>query len=374
MQGLTDGPRAGMNPSDVLYLIQGAGAVTVGAGCELLSPQLEVLGDLSSELLGGSVTRQGYATLHGSAELALTAHLDWGTAILRPHYTIRVGDLSARFNLGAYLTSVPTREVGTSTPSFDVTGFDILHWLNTPVGDSYAVEEGVGYLDAIKEILDAQGLQYVIQEDASTETLPSPRVWPLADKVTWLTIVNDLLGAVGYRGLYSDPDGRLRAERYLAPRDRGPEWTYDTDPSYGMLGQRRGEELDLFEAPNRWVFVRSNNVDGDAPVAGNGVYTVDNFTNGPTSQQARGGRVITTIRDLDVADHASLVTAGDAIVEAEMSLSRKRDLTTAPNPLHWHFDRMLVDDPELGGYFDVLCTKWTLPLNGDDMDHEWTVL
>jgi hypothetical protein len=50
-------------------------------------------------------------------------------------------------------------------------------------------------------------------------------------------------------------------------------------------------------------------------------------------------------------------------------------LPSPGNPLHWHFDRCYVVDPQIG-LAEVLVTKWSLPLapslEGQSMS--WSVL
>jgi len=375
VQNVLDGPRAALTVAQVQYLIRDSPAVTVSAGLELLDANLNVTADISDSLVGGTVSRASYAVLHGTASLELSTALDWGQAIVRPFYVMTDGALSARFNLGAYYTSVPTRDAGLATPTYTVSGFDILHNLNTPVGEAYSVDTGSTYLSAVASILTARGSVYVTDQTASASVLPSPKVWPFDDKTTWLAIVNDLLAAIGYRGIFSDWNGVLHCEPYRPPNQRAPEWLYDIGPLTSMLSVSRVVTEDYFDAPNRWVYYRSNNVDSTAPVEGNGIYTYVNASTGPTSILARNGRVITAVRPVDVADQASLVSLATAGIDADLRLIRHVSLTTFPNPLHWHFDRVYVTDASLTGtYSDVLVTNWSLPLDGSDMSQEWTIL
>lgn len=368
-------PRDALTVAQVTALIRDAPALRISAGCELLALDLTVLDDLTDVLAGGEVTRESYATLHGSAKLLIEGSLDWGSAIVRPYMTIRSATTSARFNLGAYYTSTPTTNLAESPIIHDVQAYDILDGLNSPVGEAYAVDAGVGYLATVEVILRDQGYtQFVIDQSSTAAVLPSARVWPMDEATTWLTVINDLLGSIGYAGIWSDWDGRLRVHPYASPAQRAAEWTYDADVATSMLTPQRSIERDFYRAPNRWVFYRSNAVDGPAPVEGNGIYTYVNQTEGPTSVDARGGRVITKPVPLDVADQAALVAAARITIDADLRQKTTLRLGTAPNPLHWHFDRVRVDDAAIGRATEVLAPTWTLPLDGEDMTHEWAVL
>jgi hypothetical protein len=374
MQPPTDGPRASLSLEQVVGIIQDAPAVKMGFGAELVDQALNVVEDISSDVAGGSVSRSAYATLHGTCRLDLSRILDWPTALVRPYVTLSDGVVTAQFRLGAYYTNVPRTPRGISPATWDVQGFDILHAFNSPVGEAYAVDTGVGYLAAVEDILTAQGFtQYVIDQQAADKLLPSAKVWPLDERTTWLAVINDLLAAIGYQGMWSDWDGRLRIGPYQNPRDRPPEWVYDDGDTTSMLAPEGDIEQDWFMTPNRWVAVRSNAIDDVTPVEGAGVYTYTNEYVGPTSVAARNGRVVTRILTLDAADQASLVAQAQASIDADVRLPTRYYPSTFPNPLHWHFDRMLVSESTIGQNVDVVGTQWTLNFDGS-MSHEWSLL
>lgn len=369
-------PRNTLTLAQVVALIQDAAGITVSGGAELVDASLNKVEDFTDDLAGGSVTRTAYATLHGTAQLAITRVLDWGAARVRPYIILDSGVTAARWNLGVYYTSTPVRDLEEQPITFDVQCYDVLSILNDPVGDAYAVAAGVGYLAAVEAILLARGVAagaYLIDQALSATVLPTDRVWAFDETITWLTICNNLLASIGYAGLWSDWDGRIRAEPYQTPRTRAPEWLYDDGTYTSMLGTARTIEHDYFAVPNRWVFYRSNNIDSTAPTDGNGRYVYQNDFRGETSVQARG-RVITRVVGLDVADHTSLVNRAQMTIDADMTVPTKWKAVTSPNPLHWHFDRMVIQDTGAGPPVDVVGTQWTLPLDGGGQTHEWTVL
>lgn len=374
MQPPTDGPRAALTQAQVVTLIENSPALLVNGGLELVDLAMNPVLDISDDLVDGTVTRESFNTLHGTASLELARDLDWANAIVRPYVTLTDGTTSARFNLGGYLANVPRTRYGKTPNTQTVQGVDILHWLNTTVGEAYVVVTGTSYLAAVETILIGRGiLAYTIDQTKTAVTLPSNRVWPLDEQTTWLRIVNDLLAAVGYAGIWSDWDGRLRCVPYENPRDRAAEWVYD-DGKYTAMMLPTGEiERDFFDVPNQWVAVRSNNIDGPAPIEGNGVYTYVNARTGPTSVEARGGMVRTRFLSVEAADQPSLVARTSAVVDADIITTTAIETQTAPNPLHWHFDRLYVANSDLP-LMDVLSTRWSLPLTGGLMSHRWTAL
>jgi hypothetical protein len=368
---------SGLTAAQITALIQDAAAVEIDAGLELLDINLSVLADLTTDLNrnGSSVGRANYATLHGTATLQLSTELNWGTAIVRPYMTMTDGTVTGRFNLGAYLTSAPQTVIGDNPSTHEVAGFDLLHWLNTPVGESYVVEAGVGYLAAVATILTTQGItQYQIDQTRADQVLASAKVWAFSDDVTWLNVINDLLAGVGYQGIWSDWDGRLQVRPYQTPTDRAAEWLYTSDLVTSMLGVKRTVTRDMFDAPNRWVHFWSQAPEGSQPVEGAGIYTYQNDTNGPTSVAARGRVISAKPVSVDVVDQAALVAFAQQRIDSDIRLKTTWDVTTFPNPLHWQWDRLAVADAAAGPIVNVLAVSWSLPLDGGDMTQTWSVL
>jgi hypothetical protein len=371
MQPLITAVRSNYTAAQVIHEIRDSPNLIVSAGCELLDQNLTVLEDITADFIDGSVKRSNYATLHGTASVQLSRDLAWGRAIIRPYQKIN----GIRFNLGAYYTNTPDRVLGTMPLIYSVECYDLLDALNTPTGEAYAIAAGGSYVNAIYDIVTSQGFtKFILDKSRIGTTLPTAKVWPLDTQTTWLNVINDLCAAIGYRGIWSDWDGYLRIEPYTEPAIRTSEWTYETVGAYTMASQQRVYTKDYYAAPNRWVAIRNNNVAGSTPVEGNGVYTYVNQYNGLTSVQARGGRIITSILQVDAADQAALVAQTQQAIETDLRLQTKISLETSPNPLHWHFDKLTLNDSEAGQNLEVLEQEWELPLLGGNMRHVWSVI
>jgi hypothetical protein len=376
VQPLVTPIRAHLTEAQVVSLIQDTPAITLGAGMELVTLDLAVIEDISADLAGGTVRRNSYADLHASGTFRITRDLDWGAALIRPYVTVSDGSITARFNLGVYHTNTPKNDASESPPTFDVEGYDLLLRLSKAAGEAYAINAGDVYLDRILEILADLGYTRILVDQSAAATVaPTSRVWAFADNYTWLTIVNDMLASIGYAGIWSDWDGYLRLDASVLPQHRSIEWTYTDDPDTTMLAPRRDVEFDFFDAPNKWVFFRSNDVESSAPVEGNGIYTYLNQSVGPTSVDARGGLVVPRVEGVDAADHAALVVQAQAAIQADMDVPTLVNVDVAPNPLHWHFDRLYVQDA--GGLpgAHVQCTEWSFTLlEAADMPQSWRVI
>ncbi len=381
MQPLTDGPRAGFTPDQVRYLIENSSSFDVDMGVELLTGlDLTVDLDISSSVSEVAVSRNSLANLHASMSMTTVLPLNWGRSLIRPYMTFTgqtaLGSAlsTMRFYLGAYFTDTAEPDLSEIPPRFDVDGYDVLSILDDAVGDAYSVDVGVNYLDAVEEIFANRGVtRYIIDPDARDRTVTSPLVYTMEDNITWLRVVNDLLAGVGYGGVWSDWNGQLRCHLYQSPSERSPEWLMTSDTATTLLTQRRRIQHDYYDTPNRWVFYRTSNTEDPAPADDDGRWEYINEFQGETSVEARG-RIITKVVGLDSADQASLVRAGQSIVDADMAVPTTIPIETAPFPLAWHFDKLNVSDAVLGASLDVLATSWQLNLDGSDMSWDWTLI
>jgi hypothetical protein len=380
MQPPTDGPRAGFTTAQVQYLVENSSSFDVDMGMELLTGlDLTVDVDISEDVSAIQIQRNSLANLHASMTMSTVRLLNWGSSLVRPYITF-TGQTAAgsalstmRFYQGVYFTDTPETDLSEIPPKYDVTGYDVLSILDDAVGDAYSVDTGVSPLDTVEAILLNRGVtRYSIDPDARGSVLSSPLVWTMEDNITWLRVVNALLATVGYAGIWSDWNGVLQCKTYISPADRSPEWVMTSDVANTLLTQRRRIQHDYYDAPNRWVFYRTNNTEDAAPIDGAGRWEYINDFRGETSVEARGGRTITKVLGVEAVDQASLIRAGQSVIDADMSIPTTIPIETAPFPMAWHFDKINVSDPILGASLDVLATSWSLNLDGSDMGWEWT--
>lgn len=361
--------RDGLTADEVKALLE-APSISISAGLERIEGSA-VVADLSGFLLGGSVERSNYAQIHGSCSLELATALAWGRVEVRPYMDVSDGSNTARFYLGVYRLSTPTKKAETTI--YKVSGDDRLTRLNTLVGETYRVAAGTVITTEVNSILAAQASDVPRSITPSSLTFPYDVVVPLDDKTTWLGIVNSHLQRLGYRGLWADWTGGYRSGPYVAPSGRGIEWSYTDDRASTILGKARESITNIEDTPNRWVFV--NEEAGDVPLDTD-VYEVVNQSSGPTSIDSRGGLVNTAVHFVETCGCSdSLQQNGDRIVEQESRLSQRFEIETFANPLHWHFDILGYTDTALGtDGAKVLSQDWSLSLTDGSMKHSWKVI
>lgn len=387
MQALTGPPREHLTDAEVTGLLTGTN-MQIWPGLELLrASDLAVVEDVSTALIGGSLTRTMARIPHGSCTLQLDRAFVWGVDLLRPYMIISDPNTerSARWNLGVYTLTTPEIEYGETPVDYSVSGWDRVHLLNREIGDTYSIPANTQYLTAIRQAFVDAGLAGVLLAgDAGTKALPTDQVWPLipggkdgkadqAGTTTWLRVVNDLLSAINYRAVWADQDGLFRGEPYVAPSSRTIEWSFSTADPRTTIADKRRVVSDVWKTPNRWVFVRTNLPDvHTSPAEGAGIYTVNNVSNGPTSQNSRG-LIWSKTHEYEVASQEELVALGDRRVAADLRDTERFIVSTAPFPPAGHFDVFTFTDAEATGGVDrrVQAAEWSYSLAGSDVSWQW---
>jgi hypothetical protein len=404
MQLLTAPPRDGFTAAQIMALLATEPSVQVDAGLDLLAAdggtqqaatgQPVVLDDLSDVFRrpGSSVQRNNAATVHGTCTLQLDQALAWGVDLVRPYMLLtapRVG--TARFNLGCYLATSPDQTL-TFGSTYSITGYDPLVFLQVPIGATYTVAVGANVLASVQQAITAAGFAWagvlIADQTKADAVTVNDMVWPLASGTitNYLTVINDLLASIGYRGLWADENGNYRADRYVKPADRAPEFLLvagdtflarSTDPDWQskviVSPADRRRTRDTYGVPNWWRFIQDNLP--YTPVEGGGQYTVDKSPVAELSAETVG-RLIRSVQYLQATSQADLVTQGDAIVTSDTTLAETIHFPTFPLPIAGHYDVATYTDPYLPDADELKqrklqATGWNLPLDGTDMIWDW---
>lgn len=349
--------------ADQIFALVTAANLTVGFGAELLDANDLLIEDISDDLMGGEVEHQNYADIHGTCSLLLSRALTWSTARVRPYQTLSGAGYTQTWPLGVYLLTTPETVLGSTPITYEVSGYDKLHLLQHPVGDTYVVTAGTGYLAAVRAAIIASGATpttVLLDSTAEATVLPADMVWVLepAYPTSYLSVINDLLAAVGYRGLYADANGVFCSEPYQSPLVKAPTWTLDlTDQSTVIVAEGSTLKTDIFDQTNWWRFIREG-MDA-APSEGAGLYTVD---------LSDGGAKIKSVQLVNAADQTALVAIGDAIVQTARQIEQTLEVETGPLPLLGHWDVFVYKAPSEIGELRAQARSHRIPLEGGNVE------
>ena len=339
--------------------------------------------DITADVSEGTITRNLYRTIHGTAKFRLSRQLLWGSHRLAPSVTLtsEVENLTATWALGRWLTSIPERVVGAVPESYEVEAYDKLLLADKKVGRSYAVASGTAYITAVETILGTElGEASYALDQASIATVTTTTLnWLLDDDTTWLRIINDLLLAINYEGLWVDRNGYYRSRPYRDPEERTNTWSFDADDSVNtIVGETRkvvpargGEDIsDPIDTPNAWTFV-NDDIAQAPPTVGAGIYQETNSNNGATSVLARGQTVYSIQRGTFSSQGTLVDFSTGRIVWASRRFNTTLELDTGPCPALWHFDVVDLIDSALGPQRRWAVEEWTMDLPSGDMSHRW---
>jgi hypothetical protein len=348
--------------------------VSFSATLHLLDSDDQFRLDISEDLKGGTIRRSNYADIHGTCDLRIARQLQWGSARLQLYLTV-TSDLVAltrTWSMGVYLPGIPQRPVGRTPEVWSVKGSDKLVLLRSPIGRAVSALEGDGYIATVEALIAEAGETKVRIDQASVaKVLVTTRSWELAQETTFLRVINDLLAAIGYRGLWVDRDGYFRSEVYQAPSERSAEWNYDADDvNTTIVAPERLIGADYFDAPNVWIRIRNNPTVG-AQTEDAGIATETNQSDGPTSIDARGGWIKRDIRAVDAADQESLRAQAVAAADAGRRVANELSMPTGRNPEHWHFTVAELVDAAIGATTKYVESEWVMPVppNAGKMSH-----
>lgn len=122
------------------------------------------------------------------------------------------------------LDRVVRRESATGT-TWRVDLLDKLTVLAQETMGTTSYPSGTLVTDTVAALIEGAG-EHALAVTASGAALTGGLSWVAQDAPTRLRIINDLLAAAGYRGVYCDGLGQYRVEPYARPQDRLPVWTF----------------------------------------------------------------------------------------------------------------------------------------------------
>lgn len=386
MQGLNEAPRQNVLASDVTNLIYKDPAVQISYGCRWLDSHLTYKGQLDTFMAkGSSVSRDESATIQGTCTLNINsdAPINTVTDFVQPTITLTNDKgISATFYLGVYTLQTPDYDNSSRPAVLPFTGYDLLYFLQQPVGDSIQANAGDNPIDKATSVIGMAFPGAALVVTPTTKTLPVNLVWPFdasGSGYTYLDIVNELLKAAGYNALWVDWNGKFILEPYVKPSLRSIEATFDITSSTNIMAVARTSTQDLFTVPNFWQFIM-NNIAG-SPVEGTTQFTYNDVSVTNPGSQANRGRILNKkIEYVTAADYGTLYQLGVAQIVSDLSPSEVFTITTFPMPLAWHQDQITYVDnniadiaPQKSNNRHTQSLTWTIPLDEGGGDMSWTL-
>lgn len=295
----------------------------VGISYELLDVDEQRLGWISG-VTGGSLDYSAASRIKfgGSIDMVDVDDIDWLEARLR--VWTHVDDIE--WPLGLYVPSVPKDAWSEGEKSWTVELLGKLTTLDTDeVPAPVAYPAGTNGIEAVREQIEAAGQIGVAITD-SDKTLNDAMVW--AAGTPRLTIINDILHAIGYWALSTDRLGRFVAEPYIRPAAR-PERYPLLDGVSSIYVDEFEHEQDIYSIPNRYVLIGAGSGGTEALIGS----WENNNLDSRFSIPRRGYVKTTTETGIEAADQATIdAMARQRLIDAS-SVTASIPLTHALIPL-----------------------------------------
>jgi hypothetical protein len=389
VQSLIAPPRNTFTIQQMIDLLQ-APDFQMTAGIELLDMFDNFVADISDDLsTDGYITHDSNAVLQSTLSCNLSQELVWGRDRLRPYVVCSshlLGISDARFNLGIFIATSPTRSLGeydaaegVEISSWAVTGWDKLFILNQPVGDSVIAGQGANVLLQVTNLINAatnNDPKISLDGTMGSALLAADKVWPASassSSTTYLSIINELLAAINYIPLWVDQDGYFRSGPYIDPATATPEWTFNVqDAERNIIADPRSVTKDTWGVPNWWRFVQNGL--SAAPAEGAGQFTYVDNSDTETGFATRG-YYVRKIVAVDAVDQTTLQLIGQQQIIADTAKPETWSTPSGPLPHSGHFDIVNYIDYDIdGGITSRKCQvqSWTFHFDGSNMERIMT--
>lgn len=338
---------------------------------EILDADDHITGQLYT-VTGGSVEWVSRTALHGGGTLDVAdpgTAIDWLNIRIRPVVIWSRPDVPGESEtpLGVFLPSAPVETWTDTGRTWSVELLDKLSILDVDIVTDPANGNPVTYTAAVGANIIAL-VRGLIEDTGETtqaiigagKNVLAAMVWELG--TSRLKIINDLLGAGGYRSLWIDGAGQYRVEPWIPPEDRTPTYALLAPFTKGpasLMAPNWVRDRDVYDVPNRYVAITAGT--GDAAALTSVAENLDPAS--PFSYPARGRWITRVLTNADAADQAALDTIARRGLTSTTSVTGVLSVDHAFLP-DLHMDdvtRVVNPDAGLDGLVEV--TRLTVPFD-----------
>ncbi|WP_372741351.1 hypothetical protein [Neptunomonas sp.] len=332
------------------------------------------IGDITDLVTSCSITHANFVTVHRSCTFTCRATLRWGRDRIKVVMTIfsKILGLSEEVSLGVF---IPTWPENSRLADREIVAYDKMWLLDHNLANNISLVDQQPIVMTVQDILRERGVfTDAIDLSRSNDVSGGISTWNADDEENrYSTVINDLLGMVGYAGIHFDGNGLARSAPYVRPELKPISWKYSAGEVDNIIdAEDEGSySTNHSDIPNRWRFYRNDNDERETPpTEGDGYFFYDNKSNGPNSQDALGGLVIPKTMGLDATSQVDLESRGWQVISADILANETARFTTFLNPYHGHFDVLNLQEHLLGAVGRYQHIRWTLDLDNKSVEHE----
>lgn len=317
----------------------------------------------------GDVTASGNISYDTSAEVAgygsfnirEIREINYIDERIKPYFRLFTPEGWLEYPLGVYLIMSPDRSALGGTVYREIEAYDRSIILKEDKFESrYIVRAGERYINAVKQILTAAGIQLYDIEDCSAAVAVDVE---FEIGTTKLKAVNILLDAINYVPLHFNAYGYAVSYRYKEAMERDADREYETG-KHGNVYPGAVESKDAYNCPN--VITRYLTTPERETMSA--TYVNDNPTS-LLSTVSRGRRIVDVERMDDIADQETLNQYVRRIAMEKMVYQTIK-FDTALMPGHEYRDCIMIRNDELELTGKYVETAWSMDLKvGGKMRH-----
>lgn len=353
--------------ADVLYALRGIkGRRDWAFRYELLNSSNAKIGDLTN-ILSCSIDHDAEAEVKRTAKFTVRddGSINYLSNRIKPWARIKMPDGGyAEWPLGVFLLTSPNRKIDVAgVLTRDVDAYDqALVCQDDNVSTRYYVANNYLYTDAINELL--AGITGLGGYSITTSTLRLPAALEWDPGTTKFKIINDLLAAINYTGLWFDGAGVARATPYVSPAAAASAYTYATD-AFSVVVPEAEQTIDIYGVPNRWVLLVST---PDRPTLRSVITNTNPLS--ATSTVSRGRTITKVVLD-DAVNQTTLDARAAKMMELDSLAYSVYHWQTGLMPVHEYLDIVTLDYPDMNvSNVKLQETRWSMDLSqGAVMDH-----
>lgn len=287
------------------------------------------------------------------------AAVDWFRDEIAPEMILD----GVRHPLGIFRPATDTPRLSATGETLSVEAYDRSWLARASRTDSRQhFTAGTNYVQAVTSLLAASGIGTVSATATSLTLAEAREDWEIG--TSRLSIANELLSEIGYKGVWMDADGIARIEPYETVSAENIRHTLSDREVKSLLLPGISLTTDIYNAPNVFVVICSNADKADGMVA-----TAENTAiQSPLSIQRRGRRIVQVTRVNNIATQQELQAYADRQLTDSLVSGETIQVSTGLLP---GFGVGEVTALQYGDVFAICREKaWTMQLQpGGTMTH-----
>jgi len=318
-------------------------------------------------LIDGSVNFSAFGQIkrNGSIKTKYKKDIDYLTERLQPHFVLKMPKEDIEFPLGVFLIATAPPEDSGFGIDVELQCYDKTIILARDVLDKFeTVPEGTNIINECVKILSETGF---VRISATPNEAVTQRTLTFEPGTSKLQMINDLLQMINYNVIYFDRNGSAIIEPYLLPIERDVDIEYTaSNKKMSVILPNLKNELDLFNIPNKFIVISSNN---ESDITLTATYENRNPSSPVSIDRIGWKNVHEPYHVTDITNQSVLDDYVKRLAYNYEEKYNKVKFETPNMPFHDYYNCIYLGYPNFEINAKFLETAWSMNFNGS-MTHE----